>query len=96
RLYPLNETQIARAKEMGIADINAVLTHHDLVQGDDIIFAATGITDGDLLRGVRYLGDRATTDSLVMRAKTGTVRRIQATHRYDLKPLIRELISRQQ
>ncbi len=96
RLYPQNETQIARAKEMGIADINAVLTHHDLVQGDDIIFAATGITDGDLLRGVRYLGDRATTDSLVMRAKTGTVRRIQATHRYDLKPLIRELISRQQ
>lgn len=96
RLYPQNETQIARAKEMGIADITAVLTHHDLVQGDDIIFAATGITDGDLLRGVRYLGDRATTDSLVMRAKTGTVRRIQATHRYDLKPLIRELISRQQ
>lgn len=58
----------------------------DLVKGDDAIFAATGVTDGELLRGVRYRGDLATTHSLVMRAKTGTVRFIEGTHRLKKKP----------
>ena len=58
----------------------------DLVRGDDVIFAATGITDGDLLQGVRYFGSKATTHSIVMRSKTGTVRLIQATHQLDKKP----------
>jgi fructose-1,6-bisphosphatase II len=54
----------------------------DLVRGDDVFFAATGVTDGDLLRGVRYWGEGASTESLVMRGKTGTIRKIEATHRW--------------
>ena len=54
---------------------------HDLVKSDDIFFAATGITNGEILRGVDYFRDGAWTDSLVMRGLTGTIRRIQATHR---------------
>ncbi len=61
-------------------DLERVLSTDDLVGGDDVFFAATGLTDGDLLRGVRYRGDGATTESLVMRAKSGTIRRIQANH----------------
>ena len=55
----------------------------DLVSGDDVFFAATGITDGDLLKGVRYWGDGASTQSLVMRSKSGTIRTIDATHRWQ-------------
>jgi fructose-1,6-bisphosphatase II len=55
----------------------------DLVSTEDVFFAATGITGGDLLHGVRYFGDGATTDSLVVRGLTGTVREIKATHRWD-------------
>ena len=61
--------------------IGIELTQDDLVASDDCFFAATGVTDGDVLQGVRYLSaDRATTESLVTRSKTRTVRRIQATH----------------
>ena len=70
---------------MGIDDPKRVLFMEDLVKGDDAIFAATGVTDGELLRGVRYRGDLATTHSLVMRAKTGTVRFIEGTHRLEEK-----------
>jgi fructose-1,6-bisphosphatase II len=62
-------------------DLDAVLTTDDLVKGDNCFFAATGITDGELLRGVRYDSKGATTQSLVMRSKSGTVRRIDARHR---------------
>jgi fructose-1,6-bisphosphatase II len=55
----------------------------DLAASNDVFFAATGITNGDLLRGVDYFADGATTDSLVVRGLTGTVRRIQGTHRLD-------------
>ena len=55
----------------------------DLVSSEDVFFAATGITDGELLKGVRYFGDGASTDSLVVRGLTGTVRQINATHRLD-------------
>jgi len=80
RLMPTCEAEIRRAESMGLKDIKAVLTLSDIVRGNDVIFAATGITDGDLLRGVRYLGETATTHSMVMRSKTGTIRLVEATH----------------
>ncbi|HEV3451479.1 MAG TPA: class II fructose-bisphosphatase [Acidimicrobiia bacterium] len=79
RLYPRNDDERRAALDQGY-DLERVLSTDDLVGGDDVFFAATGLTDGDLLRGVRYRGDGATTESLVMRAKSGTIRRIQANH----------------
>lgn len=96
RFWPENDAQIARAASMGVRDINAVLTHEDLVHGNDVIFAATGITDGDLLRGVSYQGAQARSHSLVMRSKTGTVRFVEAIHRLDLKPMLKDLLARQE
>ena len=61
-------------------DLARVLTIDDLVRGDNVFFAATGVTDGDLLRGVRYRAGGARTQSLVMRSRSGTVRTLQATH----------------
>jgi fructose-1,6-bisphosphatase II len=86
RLLPENEEQYQRCVKMGIKDPNRVLRMEDLVKGDDAIFAATGVTDGELLRGVRYQGNLATTHSVVMRAKTGTVRFMDGTHRLEKKP----------
>lgn len=86
KLLPQNEEEIARCKKMGIDDPNKVLQMEDLVKGDDCIFAATGVTDGELLKGVLYKGSRATTQSLVMRAKSGTVRFIDGTHSMKKKP----------
>ncbi len=86
RLKPVNDEQIARCKKMGITDPDRVLKMEDLVSGDDAIFAATGITDGELLKGVQFKGDRATTQTLVMRAYSGTVRFIDGTHRLKTKP----------
>ena len=86
-LRPENEQEIARAKTMGIMDINKVLTIDDLVKGDDVFFAATAITQGDLLNGVRYFGGGARTHSIVMRYKTGTVRFVDAIHKFDRKPM---------
>jgi len=85
RLYPENDAEIARAKTMGIHDINKVLTIDDLVHGEDVMFAATAITDGDLLRGVNYFGGGVRTHSIVMRYKTGTVRFVDAIHKLDKK-----------
>jgi fructose-1,6-bisphosphatase II len=64
-------------------DLDCVLTESDLVQSEDVFFAATGITDGVLMPGVRYTSEGASTDSIVMRGKTGTFRKIQAEHRLD-------------
>lgn len=86
RLWPEDGGDIARAQAMGVLDINRLLTMEDLVKTEDVIFAATGITDGDLLRGVRYLGDKAKTHSIVMRGLTGTIRFVEAIHRFDKKP----------
>lgn len=86
KLLPEDEEQYRRCKEMGIDDPSRILTMDDLVKGDDAIFAATGVTDGELLRGVRYKGTVATTHSIVMRAKTGTVRFIDGKHRLEKKP----------
>ncbi|MEW5828867.1 MAG: class II fructose-bisphosphatase [Chloroflexota bacterium] len=82
RLYARNEEEFRRGQEMGY-DFEKLLTMDDLVSSEDVFFAATGITDGELLRGVKYFGDGAETDSLVVRGLTGTVRQIHATHRWE-------------
>jgi fructose-1,6-bisphosphatase II len=82
RLWPRNEAERAAAIAEGY-DLDRVLTTDDLVQGDNCFFAATGITDGELLRGVRFFPGGATTQSLVMRSRSGTVRMIDARHRLD-------------
>ncbi|MBT9153196.1 MAG: Fructose-1,6-bisphosphatase class 2 [Firmicutes bacterium] len=89
RLMPGNQAEVERAQTMGIKNIGAVLGLNDLVRSNDVIFAATGITDGDLLRGVRYLGAKATTHSIVMRSRTGTIRLIEATHLLEKKAFLR-------
>ncbi len=80
RLLPSNAEETARAKTMGIEDINKKLELEDMASGD-VIFSATGITDGSLLDGVRFQGEFAETETLVMRAKTGTVRRVKTQFR---------------
>jgi fructose-1,6-bisphosphatase II len=80
RLWPRDDDERRRAEEAGY-DLSEVLDVDRLVAGHDVFFAATGVTDGDLLEGVRYQdGSQATTDSLVMRSRSGTVRKVQATH----------------
>jgi fructose-1,6-bisphosphatase II len=86
KLLPQSEEEVERCKRMGLVNPHQVLFMDDLVKGDDAIFAATGVTDGELLRGVRFQGTRATTHSVVMRAKTGTVRFIEGNHRLERKP----------
>jgi len=87
KIFIRNEGERRRALEMGM-DFEKVLTLDDLIASEDTFFAATGITHGDLLRGVDYFADGAQTDSLVMRGLTGTTRRITATHRLSkLGPL---------
>jgi fructose-1,6-bisphosphatase II len=82
RLYTRDAAARRGALDQGY-DLDRILTTEDLVGGDDVFFAASGVTDGDLLRGVRYRGDGATTETLVMRSKSGTIRKIQANHRWD-------------
>ena len=87
RLVPMNEEEAARCKRMGLEDPTQILQLEDLVRGDDAIFAATGVSSGELLEGVRFLGgDLVETDSIVMRAKTKTVRYIKAHHHLTNKP----------
>jgi len=81
KLWPRNDDERRAALDAGY-DLDRVLTIDDLVSSDDVFFAATGITDGELLRGVRYWGDGAGTQSLVMRSKSGTIRMIDAQHRW--------------
>ncbi len=82
KLYARDEDELRRGNEAGY-DFEKILTMQDLVASEDVFFSATGITNGELLKGVRYFGDGATTDSLVVRGLTGTVRQITATHRID-------------
>jgi fructose-1,6-bisphosphatase II len=80
RLAPRDDDERKAALDAGY-DLDRVLTHDDLVKGEDVFFSATGVTDGDVLQGVRYEGSRgASTESLVMRSRSGTVRRIQSRH----------------
>ncbi len=82
RLWPRNEKERTESLELGY-DLEQVLTTDDLVKGDNCFFASTGITDGDLLQGVHYHPDHCSTQSLVMRSKSGTVRQINARHALD-------------
>jgi fructose-1,6-bisphosphatase II len=80
RLWPRDDEERKAAEDAGY-DVDRVLTQDDLVKGDNCFFCATGVTDGDVLEGVRYQGERgASTESLVMRSRSGTVRRIQSRH----------------
>jgi fructose-1,6-bisphosphatase II len=88
RLWPRDDDERQAAERAGY-DLDRVLDVDELVGGADVFFAATGVTDGDLLAGVRYLGDgHATTESLVMRSRSGTVRKVQARHD---RPKLREI-----
>src|SRR4051794_34454193 len=80
RLWPRDDAERAKALEAG-HDLERVLHTDDLVRGDNVFFVATGITDGEILRGVRYRAGGATTHSLVMRSKSGTIRVIESHHR---------------
>jgi len=85
RLRFRSEEERARAKKMGVAPEDTIYQLEELAKGD-VMFAATGVTKGYLLDGVHFFGDRATTESIVMRSKSGTVRVIQATHHFQTKP----------
>jgi fructose-1,6-bisphosphatase II len=85
RLRPRNPGEAERAKKMGIRDLDKIYTAEELARGE-VMFAATGVTTGDFLKGVRFFSGGAETFSVVMRSRTGTVRYIQSTHRFDKKP----------
>jgi fructose-1,6-bisphosphatase II / sedoheptulose-1,7-bisphosphatase len=80
-----NDDEKQRAAKWGIKDLDRIYSMLDLAKGD-VMFAATGVTDGSMLRGVRRSRDAATTHSIVMRSKTGTVRVIEASHNFAMKP----------
>ncbi len=91
RLWPRDDTEREAALAAGY-DLERQLTHDDLIRGEDCFFSATGVTDGDVLQGVRYEGrGTTTTESIVMRSRTGTVRRVHARHNRDkLRAMIGE------
>lgn len=80
-----NEEERKRAKKMGIVDENKIYKIDELASGH-VMFAATGVTNGDFLRGVRFFGGGASTHSVMMRSKSGTMRYLKATHHFDRKP----------
>ena len=82
KLWPRNDEERQELVDSGY-DLDRVLRTDDLVSGQDVFVAATGVTTGALLRGVRYLPNGAITDSIVMRSRSGTVRRIEASHALD-------------
>ncbi len=86
RLKPRSAEEAERAKKMGFGDLNRVLTMDDLAHGENIVFVATGITDGDLVRGVRFYGNHAKTHSILIHSASGTVRFIESVHRLGAKP----------
>ena len=88
RLQPRNEEEAKRAQAMGFGDLDRVLELDDLVVSNDVIFCATGITDGDLVRGVRFFGNQARTHSILVHSG-GTVRFIESTHRLGARPAAR-------
>src|SRR4029078_10112905 len=82
RLYPRNDEERQAALDAGY-DLDRVLTSDDLVSGEDVFFSATGISDGDLLKGVRYWGNGASTQPMVMRSRSRTIRTIDASHKWQ-------------
>jgi fructose-1,6-bisphosphatase class II len=85
RLKPRNDEEARRIRDAGIKDLDKKFTIEEMASGS-VMFAASGVTNGDLLRGVRFFKGGATTNSVVMRSRTHTIRYIDATHRFDLKP----------
>jgi fructose-1,6-bisphosphatase/sedoheptulose 1,7-bisphosphatase-like protein len=81
-----NEDEILRAKKIGITDLNKIYELNDLATGD-IMFSATGVTDGTMLKGIKITKDYAETHSIVMRSKTGTIRHINGEHNFNIKKL---------
>ena len=81
RLWPRHDEDRALAAERGL-DLSRVLTIDDLVKSDDVMFACTGVTTGDLLKGIEYVAGGARSESLVMRSRSGTIRRIQTDHHW--------------
>lgn len=97
QIYPLSEQERNRCNEMGFSDedLEKILSIDDLAKGDNLFFAATGITDGDLLEGVTNIGNnKAKTQSVVMRAKTGTIRFVDAIHNLDKNDILVELMKK--
>jgi fructose-1,6-bisphosphatase II len=90
RLWPRDEAEKARALEAGL-DLDKVMTVDDLARSDDVFLAATGITSGEFLHGVRYFGRGATTHSIVMRSASGTMRYVEATHHFEKLMAIADL-----
>lgn len=87
KLVPMNEEEHKRCTKMGICDVDKVITMDEMVKGDDVFFAATGISDGELLKGVLHMSHDVTiTHSVVMRSKTGTIRFVEAMHDMRKKP----------
>jgi fructose-1,6-bisphosphatase class II len=86
RLVPRNDGEIARAQKMGIKDIHKVWQLEEMARGN-VMFCATGVTQGSFLKGVRFRAGGAETHSIVMRSETGTVREIHATHQFNKKPV---------
>jgi fructose-1,6-bisphosphatase II len=86
RLKPRNEDEARRAREMGLERVDKVLTMDELVKTDDVTFVATGITDGDLCRGVRFFGNGARTHSIIMNSISRTVRFVETVHRLRAEP----------
>jgi fructose-1,6-bisphosphatase II len=82
KLWPRTDEERAQAEKIGLP-LTRVLTIDDLVKGDDVFFSLTGVTDGELVRGVRFFADGARTETLAMRSRSGTVRRIQSEHNFD-------------
>jgi fructose-1,6-bisphosphatase II len=80
QLAPKDDEERQKAIDAGY-DLAQILSTEDLVSGENVFFCATGVTDGDLLKGVQYYGGGCTTQSIVMRSKSGTVRMIEAYHR---------------
>ena len=91
RLTFRNDDERARAERWGITDLNKIYTTDDLAKGDNVMFAATGVTDGSMLRGVRRYPGGAKTSTIVMRSKSGTVRRIEATHNLNRKNWLKSI-----
>ncbi|MBI4412652.1 MAG: fructose-bisphosphatase class II, partial [Deltaproteobacteria bacterium] len=86
RLKFRNNEERARAKKMGVGDEDKIYKMEELAQGH-VMFAATGVTTGDFLKGVRFFGGGAETQSVVMRSKSGTIRYIEAIHHFETKPV---------
>jgi fructose-1,6-bisphosphatase II len=97
KLFPMSDKEKVRCEKLGWTEdkLDKLLTMDDLAKGNDIFFAATGVSDGDLLKGVVYYEDNmAKTHSVVMRSKTGTIRFIEARHRLDKNEILKDLFKK--